>query len=69
MKRLAMAAVLLTGLGCANAQTRQLKATADAWVSAFRDEVTHSAGRHKAFKLKTIQELATIRDDPHLKYV
>jgi len=48
----------------AAAETVRLKATADVWLSAFRGEQGHTAGRYNAFKLKSIQEMAIIRFDP-----
>ena len=44
-------------------QRVRLKATADIWVSSFRREQAHTAGRYPLLKLKSIQEMAVIRFD------
>ncbi|KPK83984.1 MAG: hypothetical protein AMJ81_06850 [Phycisphaerae bacterium SM23_33] len=58
--------VLLPALAAAAAggEVVRLEATADIWVSAFRGEQGCSAGRYKAFKLKSIQEMAVVRFGP-----
>jgi len=55
--------VLALGTACCAGETVRLKATADIWVSAFRGEADHSAGKYKSFKLKSIQEMAVVRFD------
>ena len=61
-RAIALISVLSLRLAGAGATVR-LEATADIWVSSFPGEEDHSAGKHAAFKLKTIQEMAVVRFD------
>ena len=61
-RAIALISVLSLRFAGAGATVR-LEATADIWVSSFPGEEDHSAGKHAAFKLKTIQEMAVVRFD------